>query len=52
MAPTDQSVINLRIIIEQPVIGVLHSLQAKDESPLDPNVRATARRSCSMFRSV
>jgi len=36
MAKTDQNVINLRIIIEQPVIGVLHSLQAKDESPLDP----------------
>jgi hypothetical protein len=27
--------INLRIVIEQPVAGVLHSLQAKDESPLD-----------------
>src|SRR6185295_12914149 len=36
MAKTDQAVINLRITIEQPVIGVLHSLQAKDESPLDP----------------
>lgn len=28
--------INMRIIIKRPVIGVLHSLQAKDESPLDP----------------
>lgn len=27
--------ITLRIVIEQPVVGVLHSLQAKDESPLD-----------------
>ena len=36
MAKTDQSVINLRIVIEQPVAGVLHSLQAKDDSPLDP----------------
>ncbi|WP_029351427.1 DUF5990 family protein [Bosea sp. 117] len=36
MAQTDQRAIRLRIIIEQPVIGVLHSLQAKDESPLDP----------------
>lgn len=36
MAKTDQSVIDLRIVIEQPVIGVLHSLQAKDDSPLDP----------------
>jgi hypothetical protein len=36
MAQTDQRVISLRITIERPVIGVLHSLQAKDESPLDP----------------
>lgn len=36
MAQTGHSVINLRIVIERPVIGVLHSLQAKDESPLDP----------------
>jgi hypothetical protein len=36
MAKTDQSVVNLRIVIEQPVVGVLHSLQAKDDSPLDP----------------
>ncbi|WP_127090430.1 DUF5990 family protein [Aquabacter cavernae] len=27
--------ITMRIVIEQPVVGVLHSLQAKDESPLD-----------------
>jgi len=36
MAPKDQRVIDLRITIKQPVIGVLHSLQAKDGSPLDP----------------
>lgn len=36
MPKADQSVIRLRITIEQPVIGVLHSLQAKDDSPLDP----------------
>lgn len=36
MAKSDQSVINMRIVIERPVVGVLHSLQAKDESPLDP----------------
>ncbi|MDP5278420.1 DUF5990 family protein [Sphingomonas sp. DG1-23] len=36
MAKADQTEIDLRIIIEQPVIGVLHSLQARDESPLDP----------------
>lgn len=32
----DQNAINLRIVIERPVSGVLHSLQAKDGSPLDP----------------
>jgi hypothetical protein len=36
MARTEQNLITLRIIIEQPVIGVRHSLQAKDDSPLDP----------------
>ena len=36
MPRTDQRPINLRIVIEQPVVGVLHSLQTKDESPLDP----------------
>lgn len=36
MARTDQHMIGLRITIEQPVIGVLYSLQAKDDSPLDP----------------
>ena len=36
MAKPDQTEINLRIIIERPVIGVLHSLQAKDDLPLDP----------------
>ena len=35
MAKADKTEIKLRIIVEQPVIGVLHSLQAKDESPLD-----------------
>jgi hypothetical protein len=36
MTQTDQNVINFRINIERPVIGVLYSLQSKDESPLDP----------------
>lgn len=36
MAKAYQTEIDFRIIIEQPVIGVRHSLQAKDESPLDP----------------
>lgn len=35
MARSDQPTVALRIIIAQPVVGVLHSLQAKDESPLD-----------------
>ncbi|HUD92498.1 DUF5990 family protein [Sphingobium sp.] len=36
MAKADQTDIKLRIIIEQPVVGVLHSLQAKDDQPLAP----------------
>lgn len=36
MAKTDQHPITLRIVIERPVIGVLHSLQAKDGSPVQP----------------
>jgi hypothetical protein len=36
MARDPQTLITLRIVIEQPVIGVLHSLQEKDDLPLDP----------------
>ncbi|MBO9711369.1 DUF5990 family protein [Sphingomonas sp.] len=36
MPRTDQTEIKLRIVIEQPVPGVLHSLQSKDDAPLDP----------------
>ncbi|AHE52492.1 DUF5990 family protein [Sphingomonas sanxanigenens] len=32
----ERSEIRLRIIVEHPVVGVLHSLQAKDDRPLDP----------------
>lgn len=32
----DQKPIRLRIVIGQPVTAVLHSLQAKDDAPLDP----------------
>jgi hypothetical protein len=32
----DQTEIRMRIVIEQPVPGVLHSLQSKDGHPLDP----------------
>jgi hypothetical protein len=36
MARADQREIRLRIVIENPVPGVLHSLQSKDGHPLDP----------------
>lgn len=35
MARADQATIRARIVIEQPVAGVLHSLQ-QDDAPLDP----------------
>lgn len=41
MAKADQVQIPMRIVIENPVAGVLHSLQAKDSHPLDPK-RSTA----------
>jgi hypothetical protein len=36
MARADQTEIPMRIVIEHPVTGVLHSLQAGDDLPLDP----------------
>jgi len=36
MAAKDRIEIAVRIVIEHPVAGVLHSLQSKDGSPLDP----------------
>ena len=36
MARAEQTEIQMRIVIEQPVAGVLHSLQSKDDCPLDP----------------
>jgi hypothetical protein len=36
MTRADQTEIRMRIVIEQPVMGVLHSLQSKDDAPLDP----------------
>lgn len=36
MARADQKPVDMRIVIERPVIGVLHSLQAGDDRPLDP----------------
>lgn len=36
MTKADQVDVPLRITIERPVIGVLHSLQGKDDGPLDP----------------
>ena len=41
MPKADQVEIPLRIVIENPVPGMLHSLQAKDGHPLDPK-RSTA----------
>ena len=41
MAKADQVEISMRIVIENPVAGVLHSLQSKDGHPLDPK-RPTA----------
>ncbi len=40
MATKDQTEVALRIVIEQPVPGVRHSLQAKDDTPLDPKTSA------------
>ena len=36
MARAEQHAIAMRIVIERPVVGVLHSLQDKDGGPLDP----------------
>lgn len=36
MVRTKQTVVAFRIVVEQPVEGVVHSLQAKDGQPLDP----------------
>ena len=40
MAKRDQTEIAARIVIENPVPGVLHSLQGKDGHPLDPRQSA------------
>ncbi|RYY27964.1 MAG: hypothetical protein EOP62_05750 [Sphingomonadales bacterium] len=37
MAKADQTEIRMRIVIEQPVAGVMHSLQSGQDHPLDPN---------------
>lgn len=36
MARADQTGIRMRILIDRPVVGVVHSLQSKDDGPLDP----------------
>lgn len=38
MAKAAQIPLPFRIVVAQPVIGVLHSLQAKDGQPLDPKL--------------
>jgi len=50
MARTDQTPVDLRIVIERPVIGVPHSLQAKDGSPLDPKTSASGEALVFDFR--
>ena len=40
MKRVDQVAIRARIVIENPVAGVLHSLQSKDGHPLDPKSSA------------
>lgn len=40
MARSDQMEIRARIVVEQPVPGVLHSLQ-EDDAPLDPKATGT-----------
>ena len=46
----NQCPINLRIVIERPVVGVLHTLSGRaDIPPLDPKARARASRSSSIF---
>lgn len=41
MARVDQTDVRMRIVIERPVIGVMHSLQAGNEAVLDPQYSAT-----------
>jgi hypothetical protein len=41
MARADQTPLRMRIVIENPVPGVLHSLQSKDGGPLEPRVSAS-----------
>ena len=36
MAKADQMQVSMRIVIEEPVPGVLHSPQSKDGQPADP----------------
>ncbi|ATE65376.1 DUF5990 family protein [Rhizorhabdus dicambivorans] len=40
MARADQTEIRMRIVIEQPVAGVVHSLQAGNDGVLDPKASA------------
>jgi len=36
MSRADQAEIRMRIVLDQPVDGLLYSLQSKDDGPLDP----------------
>lgn len=50
MARATQTEIPLRIVIEHPVTGVHHSLQAKDGKPLDPKCSKGRRGARVRFR--
>ncbi|WHO40556.1 DUF5990 family protein [Sphingobium sp. AP49] len=38
MGRAEQTVLPMRIVIDQPVVGVAYSLQGKDGHPLDPQI--------------
>ncbi|HEY5710322.1 MAG TPA: DUF5990 family protein [Allosphingosinicella sp.] len=51
MARADQVEIPMRIVIDQPIPGVLHSLQSGDDRPFDPK-RSTAGEALAFDFSV
>lgn len=52
MARVDQTDVRMRIVIERPVIGVMHSLQAGSEAVLDPQYSKNRRTAgFRLFRS-
>jgi hypothetical protein len=52
MARVDQTDVRMRIVIDRPVIGVMHSLQAGNEAVLDPRYSKNRRTAgFRLFRS-